>query len=91
MKAQNIDQWEKGLMNYKNKDELNGADGMIFVFLDKKQRYFWNKNTYLDLDVYWLDDNRIVGKSYLPSYDKTRKIIFVRSPVPVDKVIEIVR
>ena len=65
-------------------------DGMIFVFPDKQMRSFWNKNTYLDLDLYWMDDEKIIGKSFLPSTLKTKKIITVSSPGKVNQVVEII-
>lgn len=78
-------------MNYRDKKELKGADGMMFIFPDKDYRTFWNMNTYLDLDVYWIDGDRVVGKDYLPSILKSKEIITVESRVKVNKVIEIVR
>lgn len=88
--ADKKEKWQKGLMFYKNKKELNGADGMIFIFPDKDYRTFWNKNTYLDLDVYWINDDRVVGKDYLPSIIKTKEIFTINSKEKVDKVIELV-
>ena len=88
--ASNQEQWEKGLMFYKNKQELKGTDGMIFIFPDKQIRSFWNKNTYLDLDVYWFEDNKIVGKSFLPSILKSKETIVVKSPDKVNRVVEII-
>lgn len=76
-------------MFYKNKKELKNADGMIFIFPDKKTRTFWNKNTYLNLDVYWLDDEKVVGKSFLPSILKSKEIITINSSGKVNKVIEL--
>ena len=35
-------------------------DGMIFIFPDKQIRSFWNENTYLDIDVYWLDGEKVL-------------------------------
>ncbi len=90
LKATTPSQWQKGLMFYKNKNELNGADGMIFIFPDKNYRIFWNKNTYLDLDVYWINDNKIVGKDFLPSIDKTKEIYTIFSKEKVNKVVELV-
>lgn len=90
LKATNPLQWQKGLMNYKSKKDLKGADGMIFIFPEKQHLTFWNKNTYLDLDVYWINEKKIIGKSFLPSILKSRKIVIVSSPAPADKVIEIV-
>ncbi len=78
-------------MFYKSKKELKGADGMIFIFSNKELRSFWNKNTYLDLDIYWLDDNRVVGNSFLPSIFKSKEVIVVESKAKVNKVVELVR
>ena len=82
---------QKGLMFYRSKKELKGADGMIFIFSNKNYRTFWNKNTFLDLNVYWIDGDRIVGKDFLPSIEKTKEILIINSPKPVNKVVEIVR
>lgn len=84
-------EWTKGLMYYKNKSELKGADGMIFIFPTKIVQSFWNENTYLDLDLYWMDGETVVGKSYLPSILRTKKPFTVNSPGEVDRVAEIVR
>ncbi|MBT9130407.1 MAG: hypothetical protein DDT40_00253 [candidate division WS2 bacterium] len=81
-------EWEQGLMNYRLPVDF---DGMLFVFPDKTVRTFWNKNTYLDLDIYWVDNEKIVGKSFLPSIEKSQETVSVSSPVPVDMVIELIR
>lgn len=83
-------EWTKGLMYYKNKSELEGADGMIFIFPVKMVQSFWNKNTYVDLDIYWMDGDKIVGKSYLPSVLKSKKIVVVNSGKKVDRVVELI-
>ena len=57
--ANNQQEWERGLMYYKKPVDF---DGMIFIFPDKQVRSFWNKNTYVDLDIYWMDGETIVGK-----------------------------
>jgi len=80
-------EWEKGLMFYKKPVNF---DGMIFIFPEKQVRTFWNKNTYMDLDIYWMDDGKIIGKSLLPSILKTKKIITVSSG-KVNQVVEIIR
>lgn len=89
--AKNSQEWQKGLMFYKNKKELKGADGMIFIFPDKDYRSFWNMNTYLDLDVYWLDDDQVVGKDFLPSILKSKDLVSIGSPRKVNRVIEIIK
>ena len=74
-------------MGYKKKEEF---DGMLFIFPDKRYRQFWNKNTYFDLDIYWLDDKTVIDKSFLPSINKTGKIVIVNSPKEVNRVIELI-
>ncbi len=86
--ASNQEQWEKGLMFYKKPINF---DGMIFIFPNKQMRSFWNKNTYLDLDVYWLNDDKIIGKSFLPSILKSKKTVTVQSTGEVNRVMEIVK
>jgi len=86
--ADNQDEWEKGLMFYKKPLDF---DGMIFIFPDKRVRSFWNKNTYLDLDLYWMDEDKVVNKSYLPSILKSKIIVIVDSKEKVDKVVEIIK
>ncbi|MEK7673837.1 MAG: DUF192 domain-containing protein [Patescibacteria group bacterium] len=85
--ADNRLRWTKGLSGIK---KLDGYDGMLFVFPDKKIKTFWNYDTYLNLKIYWLDDDDIVGISDLPSIEETEKPITVRSPEKVNKVVELV-
>ncbi len=80
-------EWEQGLMFARNPVDF---DGMIFLFPDKQIRYFWNKNTFVDLDVYWLDDDKIIGRDFLPSIEKTQEIKTIQSPASVNKVIEVI-
>lgn len=47
--------------------------------------------SYSNLDIYWLDDEKIVGKDFLPSIEKSKKVITKTSPAPVNKVIEIIK
>ena len=86
--ADNPVEWERGLMDIR---KLNNADGMIFLFPDKKPRVFWIKNTYLDLDIYWMFDDKLVGRDFLPSIEKSNGVVYVSSPTPVNKVIELIR
>jgi len=85
--ADTPEKWEKGLMFFRKLDQ--GVDGMIFLFPDKQYRSFWNKNTYMDLDLYWFNDEKVVGKSFLPSIEKSKEIVVVNSSKPVNKVIEL--
>jgi uncharacterized membrane protein (UPF0127 family) len=78
----------KGLMNTY---WLVGYDGMIFEFSDNKEREFWNKNTYMDLDVLWYQGKDIIGKSQLPSVFKSKDVVKVQSLEPADSVVELVK
>jgi poly-gamma-glutamate synthesis protein (capsule biosynthesis protein) len=81
-------EWQKGLMFVKKPVDY---DGMIFIFPDKQIRSFWNQNTFLDLEVYWLDDDKIIGKDKLESIEKTKIVKTIQSPGPVNKVIELIQ
>ncbi|QID32698.1 DUF192 domain-containing protein [Pampinifervens florentissimum] len=78
---------EKGLMHMKS---LVGYDGMVFLYKDRMVRHFWNKNTHLELYVYWIDGSRLVGRSYLPPEERAG-IVIVSSPEPVDTVVELLK
>lgn len=80
-------EWEQGLMYVRS---LPSADGMVFEFPNMQYRMFWNKNTYVDLDLYWMQDDVVVGKSFLPSIERS-ELTMVRSPRPVNRVVEIPR
>ena len=86
--ADTPEKWEKGLMFYRS---LDGASGMMFLFPDTQTRTFWNKNTFLNLELFWLQDDKIVGKSYLPSIETSREIVEVNSPEPANRVVEFVK
>lgn len=77
----------KGLMNVR---KAEGFDGMVFRFPTAETQYFWNEDTYVDLDLYWMRKGKVVGKSFLPSIEKSGQII-VNSPEPVDEAVEIIR
>jgi len=82
--------WQQGLMDVHSKEEIQ-ADGMLFNFPESSKRIFWNKNTLVDLDLYWINKGKVLGQSYLPSITKTKNIITVQSPEKVDQVIEIIK
>jgi gamma-polyglutamate biosynthesis protein CapA len=86
--AKTPEEWQKGLMFVKKPVDY---DGMLFIFPDKQIRSFWNQNTFVDLDVYWLDDDKIIGKDKLESIEKTKVIKTIQSPGPVNKVIELIK
>ncbi len=82
--------WEYGLMNVRSKKDICGHDGMIFTFPIAMPQTFWNKNTLVDLDIYWMKGKKIVGQSQLPAITKSG-LTTISSPMAVDKVVEIIR
>ncbi len=57
--ATNNAQRRKGLMMRKSLDQNNG---MLFIFPVQEERAFWMKDTYLSLDMIFIDSNKkIVG------------------------------
>lgn len=43
-----------GLMNRKDLDQ---NEGMLFIFSNEQNRTFWMKNTYISLDIAFIDEN----------------------------------
>ena len=84
--ADNPEKWEKGLMFQR---KLQGVDGMLFKFPDEDYRSFWNKNTYMNLEIIWVKKGKIVGTSNLPSIEQSKTTVTVNSPQEVDTVLEL--
>jgi uncharacterized membrane protein (UPF0127 family) len=88
--ADSPSKWEYGLMNVKSKKDICGHDGMIFTFPIAMPQTFWNKNTLVDLDIYWMNGEKKVGQGKLPAITKSG-LTTVSSPEAVDRVVEIIR
>ncbi len=59
--AQSAQARSKGLMFRK---EMDFNRGMLFVFENSKPRSFWMKNTYIALDIAYIDENGIINEIY---------------------------
>lgn len=67
--------WQQGMMYRK---EWGDIEGMLFMFPDEEPRSFWMKNTYLPLDIIYLDhtarivhiaaDAKPLDKTNIPSH-----------------------
>ena len=40
--------------------ELHPGKGMLFIFNDRKKHAFWMKDTFIPLDILWMNNHRIV-------------------------------
>lgn len=85
--AQTQAEEERGLMH---RASLGANAGMLFAFPKVGIREFWNKNTFLPLDVIWIKGDTVVGISALPAFDaQSNNITIIRSPYPADHVLEV--
>jgi len=55
--AETRQQQEKGLMFVK---DLPADSGMLFIYKDQANRAFYMKNTYIPLDIIWMDKDKKV-------------------------------
>ena len=46
----------QGLSGIRN-ENFNDDEGMLFVYTQDGERYFWMPDTYFDLDIFYLDQN----------------------------------
>ena len=79
---------EQGLMHVR---KLENFDGMLFQLPRSGTQYFWNRNTFLNLQIYWINGESVMGITELPSIEKSEELVILSSPHSVDKVIEIVK
>lgn len=69
--------------------ELEPSAGMLFLFPDKQKRSFVMRDMNFNLDIVFIDENRIVDiYKNLPFSEDEQKILYTSS-VPVDKVLEL--
>lgn len=65
-------QWQRGLMY---RDKLGKNQGMLFVGTQDRPRSFWMKNTYIPLDIIFLDkDLKIVSVAFQTTPESTKAI-----------------
>lgn len=88
--ADSPSKWQYGLMNVESKKDICDHDGMTFTFPIAMPQTFWNKNTLVDLDIYWMKGEDVLGKDLLPSITDAG-LKTVSSPQPADGVVEIIR
>ena len=71
--ADNFEKRSQGLMNRK---KLEPNSGMLFIWEDSKIRNFWMKNTYFNLDLFFINDQGTIVEIYknAKAFDETNII-----------------
>lgn len=87
--AETDEKHAQGLMNVKSRSDICGHDGMIFVFQNIGIQTFWNQNTLVDLDLYWMVGDRVIREDKLLNITDNGMKIY-SSLLPVDRVVEII-
>ncbi|WP_160716060.1 DUF192 domain-containing protein [Chitinophaga solisilvae] len=82
--AQTDQQREDGLMYRRS---MTDEQGMLFIFPDMEERSFWMKNTYISLDIIYIDDKMEIvsiqkyatplSEEGLPSFKKAKYVLEV--------------
>jgi len=81
---------EQGLSG---RQDLCSDCGMLFVFKKPDIQKFWMRRMYFDIDIIWINNNRVVDITY--NVQKPDEIEFeyptqiYQSSVPCDKVLEV--
>ena len=76
---------KRGLMWRKSLDKNSG---MLFIYKDSRIRYFWMKNTYISLDIAFIDTNLVIKTIH--TIEKTDdSTTLYSSYVPVQYVLEV--
>lgn len=82
--ATNREEQRIGLMN---RFALSENGGMLFLFGDDVPRFFWMKDTYIPLDIIFIDENGVVQKVHENA--KPHDTTHITSDTPVPAVIEL--
>ncbi len=82
--VQNDEERMRGLMY---RDQLPEDQGMLFVFGEEQIQSFWMRNTFIALDIAFIDANgKIIAIQRMTPLDETKSY---QSPTPVPYVLEV--
>lgn len=80
---------EKKYLGLSHRENIPDDFGMLFLFFDKEIRTFVMRDMKFNLDIVFIDENEIVEIYKDLSFEEFNQNIFYKSPVPVDKVLEL--
>ncbi|MBP9758194.1 DUF192 domain-containing protein [Candidatus Dojkabacteria bacterium] len=83
--ADEAEEWSRGLMEIKN---LSKNTGMLFIFPDENIRTFWMKNTYIPLDMIFMDSKLNIIKIHKNTIPLDTSVLY-SSEKPSQYVLEI--
>ncbi|NEX14827.1 MAG: hypothetical protein C1941_09075 [Prosthecochloris sp.] len=83
--ADSDEEISRGLMWRKT---LDRDKGMLFIYPDNAVRYFWMKNTYIKLDMAFIDANHVIRTIHTADRIGDEKTLY-SSLVPVQYVLEV--
>jgi uncharacterized membrane protein (UPF0127 family) len=82
--AETDEERAQGLMY---RQSMGGTQGMLFIFETERPQSFWMKNTYIPLDIIFIDKDFRIVDQYLGADPKSNKSI--RSRRPATYVLEV--
>ena len=88
--ADTDDKRSRGLMFVRSREMICGYEGMVFLFDKKGIQTFWNQNTLIDLDLYWMDGDRVLREEKLLNITDNGLKTY-SSILPVNTVVEVVK
>lgn len=84
--AETDEERAKGLMDRRS---MSDDQGMLFIFSDEEEQSFWMKNTYISLDILYVDKNKEIvsirkyaaplSEESLPSFKKAMYVVEVNA------------
>jgi len=83
--ADSDEEIKRGLMWRKT---LDRERGMLFIYPDNAVRYFWMKNTYIKLDIAFIDSNHVIRTIHTACRTDDDKTLY-SSLVPVQYALEV--
>ncbi len=70
-------------------EKLADQQGMLFLFPDIDNRFFWMKGMMFPIDIIWIKDGRIVGINENTPVPIGSNYPHYMSPEPLDRVLEV--
>jgi uncharacterized membrane protein (UPF0127 family) len=89
LKVEVADTTEKMILGLSHREKLRDNEGMLFVYHDWDRRTFWMKDMKFDLDILWIDGDKIVRISRNARAENSHPLRIYDSNVPVNMVLEI--